>query len=214
MTLAGVFLAWNTEQSRFNIVGPLLVTLACFSWGVDNNLTRHISEKDPIQIAMIKGLVAGTVSLSAAFLLGKGATFHINTLLALTLGAFSYGVSLVFFIQALKGLGASRTGVFFSFGPFIGAIASVVILREWLGWVMLPAVAFMIAGIWLITSERHSHEHYHEAVTHNHTHKHDDLHHEHVHTEPCQGAHAHTHTHPAFSHSHSHWPDTHHRHAH
>jgi drug/metabolite transporter (DMT)-like permease len=214
MTVAGVLLSWNTEQNQFNIAGPLLVSLACIAWGVDNNLTRHISEKDPAQIVMLKGLIAGTVSLSLAFLLGRGFTFEINILLALLLGAFSYGLSLVLFILALKGLGASRTGVFYSFGPFIGAIASIIILKEWLGWVMFPAIAMMILGVWLITHESHIHQHIHESVTHNHVHRHDELHHEHEHTEPVLGSHAHVHTHEALSHTHGHWPDTHHRHAH
>lgn len=214
VTIAGVLLAWNTEQNQFNITGPLLVTLACIAWGVDNNLTRHIAEKDPTQIVMLKGLIAGTVSLSLAFLLGRGVAFNINIFLALLLGAFSYGLSLVFFIQALKGLGASRTGVFYSFGPFIGAIASIVILKEWLGWVMFPAIALMILGVWLITGERHAHEHYHQSFTHNHSHRHDESHHEHEHPEPVQGSHAHVHTHASLSHAHSHWPDTHHRHVH
>jgi len=214
VTIAGVLLSWNTEQNQFNIAGPLLVTLACIAWGVDNNLTRHISEKDPTQIVMLKGLIAGLVSLSLAFILGKGITFHINILLALLLGAFSYGLSLVFFIQALKGLGASRTGIFYSFGPFIGAIASIIILKEWLGWVMIPAIALMILGVWLITHEKHAHQHYHQPITHTHSHRHDDSHHAHEHPEPVLGSHTHTHVHVAVSHAHPHWPDTHHRHAH
>jgi drug/metabolite transporter (DMT)-like permease len=214
VTIAGMLLSWNTEQSQFSVAGPLLVALACIAWGVDNNLTRHISEKDPAQIVMLKGLVAGTVSLSLAFFLGKGITFHINIILALLLGAFSYGLSLVFFIQALKGLGASRTGVFYSFGPFIGAIASIILLREWLGWVMFPAVALMILGVWLITQESHTHQHIHQIVTHSHSHRHDELHHDHKHPEQVLGSHSHVHTHVALSHAHSHWPDTHHRHAH
>jgi drug/metabolite transporter (DMT)-like permease len=214
VTVAGMLLSWNTEQNQINIAGPLLVILACIGWGVDNNLTRHIAEKDSVQIAMIKGLVAGAVSLSVAFILGRGFSIGINILLALILGAFSYGLSLVFFIQGLKGLGASRTGVFYSFGPFIGAIASIIILKEWLGWVMLPAIALMILGVWLITTERHVHRHHHESVIHSHSHRHDELHHDHEHPEPVQGSHVHVHTHIALSHTHAHWPDTHHRHAH
>jgi drug/metabolite transporter (DMT)-like permease len=214
MTAAGVLLSWNTEQNQFNIAGPLLVTLACVCWGIDNNLTRHISDKDPTQIVMLKGLIAGAVSLTLAFSLGQGITFNAGILWALLLGAFSYGLSLVFFIQALKGLGASRTGVFYSAGPFIGALASIIILKEWLGWVMLPAVVLMILGAWLITHEKHAHQHLHEAITHEHMHRHDDPHHAHTHPEPVTTAHSHVHTHAVITHTHAHWPDIHHRHAH
>ena len=35
-------------------------------WGIDNNLTRKLSSADPVQIAMVKGLVAGAVNLVLA----------------------------------------------------------------------------------------------------------------------------------------------------
>jgi drug/metabolite transporter (DMT)-like permease len=153
VTVAGVFLFWNNERGGFSIAGPLLVTLACVGWGIDNNMTRQISDKDPIAIGMLKGLIAGTVSLIAALIIGNKVAFDKSFWLALGLGALSYGLSLVLFIKALKGLGSSRTGVFFSFGPFIGAAASIIILREWLGWVTFPALALMVSGVWLIIGD-------------------------------------------------------------
>jgi hypothetical protein len=44
--------------------GALLITGACLCWGIDNNFTRKLSSADPVQIAMLKGLVAGTVNLA------------------------------------------------------------------------------------------------------------------------------------------------------
>src|SRR5215471_5202898 len=46
--------------------GSVLIVLACVSWGIDNNLTRKLSAADPLQIAMIKGLAAGTVNFALA----------------------------------------------------------------------------------------------------------------------------------------------------
>jgi drug/metabolite transporter (DMT)-like permease len=214
MTVAGVLLSWNPGQSKFSIVGPLLILLAVVCWGLDNNLTRQISDKNPIQITYIKGLVGGIVSISIALILGKTVPLGFTVLWALLLGAFSYGISLVFFIKALQGLGSSRAGAFFSLGPFVGAIASVIILREWLGWVMLPALVLMVSGTWLIVNERHEHAHTHVAVTHTHLHRHDDLHHLHRHPEGNQEPHSHVHVHPEMSHTHAHWPDIQHRHEH
>ena len=133
MTVAGIFLSWNPEQSNFNIAGPLLILLAVVCWGIDNNLTRQISDRNPVQITYIKGLVGGLISISVALILGKPLSWDYRFPLALLLGAFSYGISLVFFIKALSGLGSSRTGAFFSLGPFVGAIASIIILRDWMG---------------------------------------------------------------------------------
>ncbi len=214
MTSAGVFLAWDPEQRSFNIAGPLLIALSMLCWGIDNNATRHISARDPIQIAMIKGLVSGTASLALAWLLGMEIPWSGRTALALLLGALSYGVSLVFFIKALASLGSFRAGLFFSLAPFIGAIASLVLFREWIGWGMFLAAGLMIAGIWLLIEERHEHLHTHEAIAHKHEHRHDDLHHGHEHDDAPAETHIHRHTHGPETHSHAHWPDIHHRHGH
>ena len=214
MTIAGVFLTWNTDQNKFSASGPLLIILAMVCWGIDNNLTRNISDKDPIRITQIKGLIAGTISLLLALILGTKIQLSITLIYALLLGAFSYGISLVFFIKALKGLGSARTGAFFSFAPFIGAMISLIMLREWIGWVMIPAAGLMIIGVWLIVSEKHAHVHLHETVTHTHSHVHNDMHHQHVHSGPFHEPHTHEHTHFELEHTHVHWPDTHHRHDH
>jgi len=214
MTVAGIFLSWNPDWSKFNIAGPLLILLAVVCWGIDNNLTRQISHKNPVQITYIKGLVGGLISISVAIILGKPLSWDYRLPLALLLGAMSYGISLVFFIKALAGLGSSRTGAFFSLGPFVGAVASVIILRDWLGWVMFPAIVLMGVGAWLISSEKHEHLHTHSAVTHVHMHAHDDLHHLHKHPEGTTEPHSHEHIHEELRHIHAHWPDKQHRHLH
>jgi len=214
MTGAGVILSWDPGQSKFNILGPLLIVLATFCWGIDNNLTRQISEKSPIQITLIKGLAAGSISLSIALISGIRIDFNVNILYALILGALSYGLSLVFFIRALQGLGSSRTGAFFSMGPFIGALVSLIIFRNPTEWLMIPAFILMALGIGLIVGERHTHAHVHVPVIHTHSHKHDDMHHFHIHPQPVKGTHFHEHAHSEVSHIHAHWPDTSHRHAH
>jgi len=215
MTLAGMFLTWQPDLGEFNIAGPSLIALAMACWGMDNNLTGKIADKDPVQIARIKGLVAGTFSISAALILGVEIPLGVTLVFALLLGAFSYGISMVFFIKALKGLGSFRTGVFFSFAPYIGVIASVIILGERIGWVILPATAFMAGGLWLLINRGgHFHLHDHEPVIHNHLHVHDDMHHLHEHFKVINEPHAHEHVHDEVSHIHVHWPDECHRHEH
>jgi len=214
MTIAGILLSYNPKESSFIIIGPLLIVFAMICWGIDNNLTRHISEKNPVHISAIKGIVAGSISLSIAFILGKNIVLDLFTLYALTVGAFSYGISLVLFIKALKGMGSFRTGMFYSFGPFIGAIVSLVLLREWIGWVMIPATVLMVIGVYMVITDKHLHTHEHMKSTHTHAHTHEDIHHLHEHDEEVSGTHIHQHDHENESHEHLHWPDSHHRHDH
>lgn len=214
MTAAGMFLTWNPMEGKFNFLGPLLISISMICWGIDNNLTRNISARDPLQITRVKGLVSGLVSISLAYVLGMTIKWNLTIFYALLLGAFSYGISLIFFIKALEGLGSFRTGVFFSFAPFIGAVTSLLLLQEWVGWVMFPATILTVAGVWLISTEMHSHLHLHKETIHLHLHEHPDIHHLHQHNGMSYEPHIHEHKHEEMQHIHAHWPDSHHRHEH
>ncbi len=213
MTLAGVSLSWDPSQGELNLAGPLLVVLAMICWGIDNNLTQHISNKDPTQIVQLKGIIAGTTSLSLALLLGLQIPLDASIVYALILGSLSYGLSLILFIKALEGLGSSRTGSFFSFGPFMGAVVSILLLGETITWPLIAATILMLFGVWMMITEHHGHMHRHEHIVHTHLHE-QDMHHQHLHPDGQQGPHAHEHTHEPMTHSHVHWPDQHHRHEH
>lgn len=213
MTTGGILLSWDPDTGALTVSGPLLLA-AGVAWGIDNNLTRHISCRNPVQISQIKGLVAGTVSVSIGLLLGFGVPIDQSLIFALALGAVSYGASLVFFIQALQGMGASRTRAFFSLGPFVGATVSLLLLNESLEWMMLFAAVLMLVGVLAIVYERHAHVHAHEEVCHTHLHSHEDPSHDHFHETPPTGQHTHEHAHHALSREHDHWPDVHHRHDH
>jgi drug/metabolite transporter (DMT)-like permease len=207
-----VLLSWTGDGFHLD-TGSLLIVAACVSWGIDNNLTRKLSASDPVQIAMIKGLVAGTTNLVLA--LAVGASLPSPTLLAAgaIVGFLGVGVSLVMFMLALRHLGTARTGAYFSLAPFIGAILALVLFREPITGQLAVAAALMGIGLWLHLSERHEHEHAHEPVEHDHLHVHDE-HHDHHHTAPVTEPHSHWHRHAPVRHSHAHYPDLHHRHGH
>lgn len=214
ITLGGILLAWNPSFGNYHILGSILIIIAMISWGIDNNLTRQISHKNPVQITIIKGFVGGGTSLCLALFMGSRIVLGPYLLFGLILGTVSVGLSLIFFIKALQGLGSSRTGMIFSIAPFIGAGLSILLLRDRLSWYMLPATFLMIMGVFLLVKEDHSHKHKHEEIHHTHTHRHDGLHHRHVHPENFTGWHSHSHTHKSIFHIHLHWPDIHHRHGH
>jgi drug/metabolite transporter (DMT)-like permease len=212
--LAGAaLLSWEGQASLD--WGAILIAAACASWGIDNNLTRKLSSADPVQIAMLKGLVAGTVNLTLA--LTQGAALpDINTALMVgVVGFFGYGVSLTLFVLGLRYLGAARTGAYFSLAPFIGALLSLTVLGEPLTVRLMTAGALMAAGLWLHLTERHEHKHAHGAMEHEHRHMHDE-HHHHVHEphDPPGEPHNHRHRHEPLAHRHPHYPDLHHRHGH
>jgi drug/metabolite transporter (DMT)-like permease len=210
--LGAALLAWNGQGFSLGL-GGLLIAGACLAWGIDNNLTRKLSSADPVQIAMIKGLVAGGANLALA--LASGAPVASAGLVAAgaVVGFFGIGVSLVMFMLGLRHLGTARTGAYFSLAPFIGALLALVLLGEPMTWQLGIAGALMALGLWLHLSERHSHEHTHEPLEHEHRHVHDE-HHRHAHDGSVTEPHSHWHRHEPLRHGHPHYPDLHHRHGH
>ncbi|MDD4308679.1 MAG: DMT family transporter [Thermoplasmata archaeon] len=195
--------------------GALLVVAACALWGLDNNLSRHLSAKDPVAVVAVKGTCAGAVSLLLALLLGEPLPGAGPALLAAALGLCCYGLSIVLFLRALRGLGAARTGAYFAAAPFIGAALSLIIFRGPPGPQFLLSLPLLLAGAWLLSSERHGHAHAHERLEHDHAHDHADGHHGHAHPDGAgRGTHAHPHVHQSAVHDHPHSPDLHHRHDH
>lgn len=214
ITIASVFLSWDPTKGGFSLVGPVLIFLASLGWGIDNNFTRNLSDKNPVFIAQMKGLFAGTTSLGMAIFLKMAIPWETSLVFALLLGALGYGASLVLYIKALQGLGSARVGGLFSLAPFAGVVFSILVLREWIGWIFFPATFFMLVGVYLLLTEKHLHKHRHEPLIHVHRHRHDGLHHLHKHPGETIIIHIHEHKHEEIEHVHLHWPDIHHRHSH
>lgn len=216
MTAGGVLLAWDPAGGRFDLLGPLLVLAAMAGWGLDNNLTRQIADKSPVEIALAKSLIAGVVSLTLAFATRHGFAPGWPAAAGLAVGTLGYGLSLVLFIEGLRGLGAFRAGALFGLAPFVGAVVAIAFLGDRLGPATVAAGLLMAAGAALILREKHVHLHHHDRIVHSHAHGHADGHHQHAHgSAPAgRGRHVHEHIHPATDHTHGHWPDSGHRHRH
>lgn len=216
IVLGGIVLSWPQETAvDHDWIGPLAVAFACLCWAIDNNLTRKVSASDALFIAGSKGLAAGVVNGGLALAIGSQLP-ALGTLGSILLvGFLGYGVSLVLFVLALRGLGSARTGAYFSTAPFLGAAVAILMLGESVSVMFLLAAALMALGVWIHLMENHVHEHQHEPLDHNHRHTHDE-HHQHEHDFEWDGTepHSHPHVHAPIRHSHAHFPDVHHRHRH
>ncbi|MEN6400923.1 MAG: DMT family transporter [Armatimonadia bacterium] len=211
----GVVLGWGGPLHFGSPWGAIAIAGACLCWGLDNNLTARVSGGNPVHVACLKGLVAGSVNLILAFSLGAAVPGWPVATRAAVLGVTGYGLSLMLFVLALRHLGAARTGAYFSSAPFVGAIVALLLLHEPLTASMALAAALMGLGVWLHLTEQHGHMHLHAEMLHEHRHHHDD-HHQHEHDEePEVGkAHVHVHQHRRLGHAHHHYPDLHHHHEH
>jgi drug/metabolite transporter (DMT)-like permease len=213
ITVASILLSWNGSEWGLSLAA-LGVVGACGLWGLDNNFTRHISAKDPLPIAIAKGLGAGTFSLLLALGLGQPLPRLGLALSAMLVGSLSYGISLVLFVRAMRGLGAARTSAMFGTAPLAGMGLSFLLFRDMPTALFFVALALMAAATVLLLNEQHGHAHTHDPSEHEHCHEHNDLHHTHDHPETIPGAHSHWHQHDPAEHQHPHTPDIHHRHGH
>jgi drug/metabolite transporter (DMT)-like permease len=215
ISAGSAILSWPGGSVTVGMGGTIAIAIACLAWAADNNFTRKVSMSDPLQIAMLKGLVAGTVNTAIGLGTGSSLPHPSQWFAAGLVGFLGYGVSLTLFVHSLRHLGAARTGAYFSLAPFIGALVSLILFREHFDSRLPFSAALMGIGLWLHLTERHEHEHHHEPLEHEHPHVH-DAHHQHTHrpSDPPGEPHTHWHRHEPLVHSHPHYPDLHHQHRH
>ena len=217
ITIASIILSLDLTGKWGLSIGSIGILIACVLWGLDNNFTRNISMKDPYIIVIVKGMVSGTFSIILSMVLGYKFPEINKIIYGLVLGSITYGLSLFLFVLALRNLGSSRTSAFFGLAPFLGAIISLLVFKEFGNILFYISLPFMILGAYLLFYEKHDHIHIHNEWIHEHKHGHDDKHHKHKHKndEVIEDEyHTHLHKHEIIEHKHEHFPDIHHRHVH
>lgn len=214
ITFSSILLSVEDLSSFAFSIGSIFVLAACLCWGLENNCTRMLSLKDPLQIVVTKGFGSGLGCLIISMALHEFSHNVPYILVALCLGFVAYGLSIYFYISAQRELGAARTSAYYAAAPFIGVIISWIALNEKITGTFLIALVIMLVGAYLAISEKHGHSHLHEEITHEHIHDHNDLHHDHAHEPEVLGPHTHVHTHQTLVHQHTHTPNLHHRHTH
>lgn len=139
VTISSAILSVEDMSSFTFSYGSIFVLLACVCWGLENNCTRMISHKDPLEIVVIKGFGSGLGSLVLAFCLGENALPLVYGVCTLLLGFVAYGLSIFFYIYAQRYLGAAKTSAYYALAPFMATALSLLIFRE------KPSISFLIA---------------------------------------------------------------------
>lgn len=146
VTIACIILTVDDKSSLSFSAGSLLVLSACICWGLENNCTRCISHKDPLEIVTIKGFGSGLGSLCIALSVGESFPLWQYLPTVMLLGFVAYGLSIFFYTYAQRTIGAAKTSTFYAVAPFIGMLLSFIILGEKITIVFVIGLAFMIAG--------------------------------------------------------------------
>lgn len=149
VTLSCGILSFEDISSLRFSYGSLFVLLATICWGFENNCTRKISSKDPLQIVLLKGIFSGIGSLIIGLFIGERIEALWSIVAVLCVGFVAYGLSIYFYVYAQRLLGAARTSAYYAVAPFIAAILSLIIFREIPDVTYFVALVLMIVGAWL-----------------------------------------------------------------
>jgi drug/metabolite transporter (DMT)-like permease len=153
VTISSILISVNGTSSFTFSRGSLYVLLACACWGLENNCTRMLADKNPLHTVIIKGFFSGSCSLLIGLFLGERVHNLSCIIVALILGFVSYGLSIYFYIHAQRYLGASKTSTYYAIAPFFGAILSLFIFREMPGLLFIFAFFIMLLGAYLASTD-------------------------------------------------------------
>lgn len=156
ITSGGIVLSY-TEQIGVGLSwGALAILGTCLAWAMDSNLTNIVADRDPLQIALYKSGIAGLINVAIAWAIGQTLPPLPILLAALAIGFVSSGLTYLSFVQALRQLGAARTGAYFALSPFVGAAISVLFLGEQITQVLVTSAILMAIGVGLCLQEQPS----------------------------------------------------------
>lgn len=154
VTLSCGILSFEDVSSLRFSYGSLFVLLATICWGFENNCTRKISSKDPLQIVLLKGIFSGIGSLIIGLFIGERIEALWSIVAVFCVGFVAYGLSIYFYVYAQRLLGAARTSAYYAVAPFIAAILSLIIFREIPDVTYFVALVLMIVGAWLSSQDK------------------------------------------------------------
>lgn len=142
----------DVSSLQFSYGSPFIL-LACACWGMENNCTRKISSKDPLQIVLLKGIFSGLGSIAIGLCVGERISLNWSVFAVLGVGFVAYGLSIFSYVHAQRLLGAARTSAYYAIAPFIGTLLSLVIFRDLPDYTYFIALALMAIGAWLCSKD-------------------------------------------------------------
>ena len=142
----------NIKVDLFSNIGisSLMVRVACFCWGLENNITASISHKEPALFTSIK---CGAVSLLYLVFVLINKSFSLSYPVLIFYGFFTYGLAILAYAISTKYLGASKSTLIFSFSPIFGVFLAFIIYHEPITISFVISLIFMVFGIILIRSK-------------------------------------------------------------
>jgi len=156
LIIGAIFVTTNAEFQKLSltreVLGNTLIVGACLFWGIDNNLSKLVSKKrDLVLLTALKCFIGGGILLLLSIFLKLNFQIPLISIPYLfSVGAFSIGFSILFFLFALREIGSMKTGVIFSTSSLFGATLAFIMLKETFSLIQLMAGFVMLLGVYII----------------------------------------------------------------
>jgi len=156
LIFGAVFLATNAQFNNLSLTeavfGNILILAACLFWGIDNNLSKFLCIKeDLILVIGLKCIIGGSSLLGVAYTFGSSFNVPLSAFPYLvSVGAFSIGFSILFFMVSLKEIGSIRTGSIYSTSALFGVTFALIILKEPVTIIQALAGLIMVLGVYVL----------------------------------------------------------------
>ena len=137
------------------IMGDILVLLSGVFYALDVNISRFVCQKvDSRRIMQIASISAAVFTLVVMIILQIPFEMDFSQLPIIVItGIFGMGLSSVFFIIALKIIGAVRAVLIYSTTTIFGIVFAALYLHETVTPASIASVAIVITGIYLLRTK-------------------------------------------------------------
>ncbi|HJJ47865.1 MAG TPA: DMT family transporter [Methanocorpusculum sp.] len=155
-TLGAVALSVSDISTFSFSIGALLIIISTIGYGFSYNFMKLVSERNPVETALIKGLGIAVIAFITAFALGNSLPDITQIIMLLLLGAGIYGMITFFLLYAQRKLGAAKSGAISGFAPVIGVVLSFLIYSEMPTPAFLAALVLVIPGMYFTITKNSS----------------------------------------------------------
>ena len=153
IVLGSLALAVTNPGSLSFSTGSLIIIGACLLVGALITLTKLLSERNPIEITIIRSLIVGAASLIIAFCMGESLPSLPQALGLMVTGFVGCGLCPLFLMYAQRYLGAAKAGAIYGIYPLLGVLLAIPILGEIPGASFIAALILFIPGMYFVITK-------------------------------------------------------------
>ena len=147
VSIGGILLSFDSSTEFKLSIASMLTVFATACWGLENNLTAKVSDKNPLLLVFYKCFAVAIFNL--LFILNINIfELFINNWYLLVIGFFTYGISILYYVYAINYIGISKTSIVFSFSPVFGALISLILFKEKITIYFVISLILMLMGIY------------------------------------------------------------------